>query len=546
MARERLGDKLIRLGLITPEQLNIALKEQKRTGELLGEVLIRLGFITEEQLMNALSEQKGIERVRLSSYLIDPEAIKLIPKKLAERYKVIPISKKDGALVIGMVNPFDLEALDVISRFTGMRIKPVAIKEEEFNEAFSKYYGEVKSIEELLEEILEEKVPPGETDTRVIQIVNYIILKGVKDKASDIHIEPAEAVTRIRYRVDGVMNLGFILPKQIHSSIVTRIKLISQLNISETRLPQDGRTAFKVGEKEIDLRVSTLPSIYGEAVVMRLLGLNEALPKLEELGFTPHNYNLINKAAQKPYGIILVTGPTGSGKTTTLYALLNKIFTVQKTIITVEDPVEYKWELIRQVQVNPKAGLTFARALRSILRQDPDIILVGEIRDEETAEISTQAAQTGHLVLTTLHTNDAISSIPRLSELGVKPFLIGNSLIAVSAQRLVRVICPYCKYSYSASLEEKEYLRLPKKEDLTLYRGKGCEKCKFTGYLGRTVIAEILLIDRELEDLIINQASPVKILDVAVDKGFRTMFEDGKQKILDGITTVEELRRVLG
>ncbi len=543
---EKLGDKLVRLGLITPDQLEIALKEQKRTGELLGEVLLRLGFITEEQLMNVLSERKGIERVELSSYLIEPEVVKLIPKKLAEKYKIIPIAKEDGALVIGMVNPFDFEAIDVVSRFTGIRVKPVAIKEKEFEETFSKYYGEAKSIEELIEEILEEKVPPGEIDTRIIQIVDYIILKGVKDKASDIHIEPAEAVVRVRYRIDGVMTLGFILPKQIHSSIVTRIKLISHLNISETRLPQDGRTTFKVGDKEIDLRVSTLPSIYGEAVVMRLLGLNEALPKLEELGFTPHNYNLLQKTIQKPYGIILVTGPTGSGKTTTLYALLNKTFSVRRTIITVEDPVEYKWELIRQVQVNPRTGLTFAKALRSILRQDPDVILVGEIRDEETAKIAIQAAQTGHLVLTTLHTNDAVSSITRLAELGIKPFLIGSSLIAISAQRLVRKICPYCKDSYKASEEEKAYLKVPKDEEIILYKGKGCKECKFRGYFGRTVIAEILLIDKELEDLIMKQASLIEIMDVALRKGFKTMFEDGKLKVLNGETTVEELKRVLG
>lgn len=291
-SKERLGDKLVRLGFITPEQLDIALKEQKRTGELLGEVLLRLGFLTEEELMNALSEQKGIERVDLSSYIISPEIIELIPKKLAERYKVIPIAKDGNTLILGMVNPFDVETVDIISRFTGLRVKPVAIKEAEFEEAFAKYYGETKSIEELIDELLEEEVPPGELDTRIIKLVDYIISKGIKDKASDIHIEPAEAVVRVRYRVDGVMSLGFILPKEIHSSIVTRIKLISHLNISETRLPQDGRTTFKVGDREIDLRVSTLPSIYGEAVVMRLLGLNEALPKLEELEFTPHNYNV--------------------------------------------------------------------------------------------------------------------------------------------------------------------------------------------------------------------------------------------------------------
>ncbi len=544
--KERLGDKLIRLGLITPEQLEIALKEQKRTGELLGEVLLRLGFITEEQLINALSEQKGIQQVQISSYIVDPEVIKLVPKQMAEKLKVLPLSKEGNTLILGMVNPFDLEAIDVVSRYTGLRIKPVAIKDEEFEEGFKRYYGEIKSIDELVEEILSEEVPPGELDTRVIQLVDYIILKGIKEKASDIHVEPAEAVTRIRYRIDGVMTLGFILPKKIHSSIVTRIKLMSHLNISETRLPQDGRTTFRFKEREIDLRVSTLPTIYGEAVVMRLLGLTEIIPKLEELGFTEHNYKLVSKAIEKPYGIFLVTGPTGSGKTTTLYAVLNKVFTVKKTIITVEDPVEYKWELIRQVQINPRVGLTFARALRSILRQDPDIILVGEIRDEETAKIATQAAQTGHLVLTTLHTNDAISSITRLKELGVEPFLIGNSLIAVSAQRLVRKICPYCKEPYKATEEEKTYLGVEPEKELTLYKGKGCEKCKFRGYLGRTLIAEILLIDREIEELILKDASYVKILEVALRKGFKTMFEDGKIKAISGMTTVEELKRVLG
>ena len=544
--KERLGDKLIRLGLITPEQLDIALKEQKRTGELLGEVLLRLGFITEEQLMNALSEQKGIERISLSSYLLDPEVIKLIPKKVAERFKVIPLSKEKNTLVLGMVNPFDLEAIDVVSRLTHLRVKPVSITEEEFESSFKKYYGETKSIEDLIEELLSEEVLPGERDTRVIQLVDYIILKAVKEKASDIHIEPAESVTRVRYRIDGVMTLGFILPAQLHSAIVTRIKIISNMNISETRLPQDGRTTFKVGEKVIDLRVSTLPTIYGEAVVLRLLGLNEALPKLEELGFTQHNYETLLKAISKPYGIILVTGPTGSGKTTTLYGVLNRVFTVQKAIVTVEDPVEYKWELIRQVQVNPRGGLTFARALRSILRQDPDIILVGEIRDSETAEIAAQAAQTGHLVLTTLHTNDAVSSITRLKELDISPFVIGETLIAVSAQRLVRKICPYCKTSYKASEEEKKYLRIKEDEEITLYKGKGCERCKFRGYIGRTVIAEILLIDSEIRELIISSSSPGKILETAKKKGFSTMFEDGKQKALEGITTVEELKRVIG
>lgn len=544
--KERLGDKLIRLGLITPEQLEIALKEQKRTGELLGEVLLRLGFITEEQLMNALSEQKGIERISLSSYLLDPEVIKLVPKKVAERFKVIPISREGNTLILGMVNPFDLEAIDVVSRLTHLRVKPVSITEEEFENVFRKYYGETKSIEELIEELLSEEVLPGERDTRVIQLVDYIILKAVKEKASDIHIEPAEAVTRVRYRIDGVMTLGFVLPAQLHSAITTRIKIISNMNISETRLPQDGRTAFKVGERVIDLRVSTLPTIYGEAVVLRLLGLNESLPKLEELGFTQHNYETLLKTISKPYGIILVTGPTGSGKTTTLYGVLNKVFTVQKAIVTVEDPVEYKWELIRQVQVNPRSGLTFARALRSILRQDPDIILVGEIRDSETAEIAAQAAQTGHLVLTTLHTNDAVSSITRLKELGVSPFVIGETLIAVSAQRLVRKICPYCKTSYKASKEEKEYLGIKEDKEITLFKGKGCERCKFRGYIGRTVIAEILLIDNEIRELIISSSSPGKILETARKKGFSTMFEDGKQKVLEGITTVEELKRVIG
>ncbi len=543
---ERLGDKLVRLGLITPEELQIALKEQKSTGELLGETLLRLGFITEEQLTNALSEQKGIQKIDLSSYLVDPTTISLIPKDVAAKYKVIPIALEENVLTVGMVNPFDIEAIDVLMRITGKQIKPVSIKESEFEEAFAKYYGERKSIDEIIEELLGEEITPGEIDTRIIQLVDYILLKGIREKATDIHIEPAEEVIRVRYRIDGVMMLGFVLPKKLQSSISTRIKLISGLNISETRLPQDGRTTFKYGEREIDLRVSTLPSIYGEAVVMRLLGLTEAIPKLEELGFSETTYNLLLKVISKPYGIFLITGPTGSGKTTTLYACLNKIYTVQKTIITVEDPVEYKWELIRQVQVNPRSGLTFARALRTILRQDPDIILIGEIRDEETAEIAIRAAQTGHLVLTTLHTNDAVSSIARLVDMGIKPFLIGNSLIAASAQRLVRKICPYCKYEYEPSKEEKAYLGIPESENIKLAKGKGCDRCRFTGYLGRTVIAEMLTIDEELEDMIINNATSVEIRKKAFEKGFKAMFEDGKTKVLDMITTVEELKRVIG
>jgi len=543
---ERLGDRLIRLGLITPEQLQIALKEQKRTGEVLGETLLRLGFITEEQLTEVLSEYRGIERIDLSSYLVDPLAVSLVPKEIAAKYRVIPISLEGDTLTVGMVNPFDLEAIDVLSRITRRRIKKVSIKESEFDEAFGKYYGETKSIDEIVEELLSERIPPGEIDRRVVQLVDYILLKGVREKATDIHIEPAEEVVRIRYRVDGVMTLGFILPRKLHSAISTRIKLLSGLNISETRLPQDGRTTFKYGEREIDLRVSTLPSIYGEAVVMRLLGLTEAIPKLEELGFSKDNYDILLRVISNPYGIMLITGPTGSGKTTTLYACLNKIYTVQKTIITVEDPVEYKWELIRQVQVNPRAGLTFARALRTILRQDPDIILIGEIRDEETAEIAIRAAQTGHLVLTTLHTNDAVSSIARLVDMGIKPFLIGSSLIAASAQRLVRKVCPYCRYDYDATDEEKEYLGVSKAEPLKLSKGKGCDRCRFTGYLGRTVIAEMLVVGEEIEDLIVNGATTVEIRRKALEKGFKTMFDDGREKVLKRTTTVEELKRVVG
>jgi len=544
--KERLGDKLIRLGLITPEQLEIALKEQKRTGELLGEVLLRMGFISEEDLINALSEQKGIEKVSLSSYLIEPDVISLVPKELALRYKVIPVSLKNGVLTVAMVNPFDVDAIDLLHRITGRRIKPLAVSEEEFRDAFEKFYGEEKSVEEIIDELLKEEVPPGEVDRRIIQIVNHIILKGIKDKASDIHIEPAEAVTRVRYRVDGVMTLGLILPKEIHQSIITRIKLISNLNISETRLPQDGSATFQYRDREVDIRIAVSPTIYGEAAVLRLLGLKETVPKLSELGFSDLNYKLIKRATEKPYGIILVTGPTGAGKTTTLYGVLSSVFTVKKAIVTVEDPVEYKWELIRQIQVNPKAGLTFAKALRSILRQDPDVILIGEIRDEETAQIAVQAAQTGHLVLTTLHANDAVTAIPRLVELGVRPFLIGSSLIAISGQRLVRKICPYCKESYDASAEEKEYLKLPKEKEFKLYRGKGCEKCRFRGYIGRTVIAEVLIVDREIQDLITKDVPSTEIEKLAVKKGFRTMFEDGRDKVLKGETTVEELQRVIG
>ena len=541
---KKLGDILKEEGLITEELLELALKEQKRTGELLGEVLLRLGFVSEEELLRALSKQAGKEEEEIE---VDEELVTKVPKDVALRWKFIPVKKEGEKIVIASPSNHSLELKSFVERFFKAPVEIKPLSETEFDKLFRLYYGEKINIEALVDDILK-RLQGGAnvgSDTAIINIVNHILNKGLDDNATDIHIEPGESVTRIRYRVDGVLKVGLVLPKKIHNSIIIRLKVLAGLDISESRIPQDGAFTFKYGNREVDVRTSILPSIYGEAAVLRLLNVTGELPELPKLGFSEEDLKKVEMVGKQPYGIILASGPTGSGKTTTLYALLNTVFSLKKCIISVEDPPEIKWELIRQVRVNPRAGLTFSSALRSILRQDPDIVLIGEIRDPETADIAVKAAQTGHLILSTVHTNTATEVPLRLQNLNVDPYLFAPVLLGVIGQRLVRKICPYCKAPYPASEREKEILGVPPDKELTLWKGLKCNRCKFTGYMGRTVIAEVFIPDAEIQEEIVKGISAIKLRKLAIEKGMKTMYMDAVNKILRGITTVEELERVL-
>ncbi len=471
MVKEKLsfGESLVADGIITSDQLKKAQDEERRTGERLRKTLVRLGFIAEDDLVMFLSNKLSVPRIELGNYLIDPKIIELIPESLARKYELIPVLKIGNRLTCAMVDPWNVFALDEIRLKTGLIIEPAVATEGEIKKALNEYYGTKGSMEDLIKSIDENKlgVEEGkEIDVKklqgiveepvVIKLVNMIIMKAIQERASDIHIEPEEESLKTRFRVDGMLHEVSSPPKHLQSAIISRIKIMAELNIAERRIPQDGRFSIRMEGKQIDVRVSCVPTIYGENVVMRLLDASNAVLSLEDLGFSKEVLAKFDKLIHRPHGIILVTGPTGSGKTTTLYAALNKINTVEKNIITVEDPVEYKLEGVRQIQINPKVELTFANGLRSILRQDPNVIMVGEMRDHETAEIAIQAALTGHLVFSTLHTNDAPGAVTRMIDMGIEPFLVSSSIIGVLAQRLVRTICPECKEKMIEGVKNKD------------------------------------------------------------------------------------------
>ena len=561
---QRIGDILLEQGLITPQQLKEALEMQKNGNKKrLGEIFVETGVITREELYEVLQYVYETEYVDLSNYVIDPEVISLISEKIALRLKLIPISKNNGELIIAMANPLDVYAIDFVRDHTKIKkIKSLMAPEEDILNAITNYYelGEYDDIIERLgtevvfkEEEYEEDSKKLEAISReapIIQLVNMLIVQGVKDRASDIHIEPNEKGLLIRFRIDGMLHDIRTLPNTIKSAVISRIKILAKMDIAERRLPQDGRFQVKFGTREVDLRVSSIPIVFGEKVVLRLLDKSKGLIKLEQLGFIPEQLEEFKSIITKSYGIILLTGPTGSGKTTTLYAALNEVNSKDKNIITVEDPVEYKLNRINQIQVKPKIDLTFANTLRSILRQDPDIIMVGEIRDAETAQIAVQAALTGHLVLSTLHTNDAASAITRLIDMNVETFLISSSVIAVIAQRLVRVICEKCKEEYIPGKDVLSGLNIKANSNddgkVKLYRGTGCPFCKNTGYYGRTSIYELIVLDEDIRTLIISKASSNIIKDTAIKKGMKTLKDSGLKKALQGITTIEEVLRVAG
>jgi type IV pilus assembly protein PilB len=569
--KKTFGDFLIGLGVITADQLKKASQEQRQKGERLEQAIVRLGYAKEELALQCLADYFNLPYVDLDTYLIDEKMVKTIPEEMARRHTLMPLFKIGSTLTVAMTNPLNLLALDELRNKVKTDVEIAISTEKKIKKTIEQHYGATATtLENTLQHLMKgnmatpsdepsdykkthdlavKDLPTGTMDEApAARMLDLVMIQAIRDRASDIHFEPDERALRVRFRIDGYLYESLNLPKPIHPALTSRIKILAEMDIAETRLPQDGNFNVKMERRGFEIRVSTFPTIYGENVVLRILDQTSPLFKLEELGFSEETLNHFKQLIRKSSGIILVTGPTGSGKTTTLYALLNMINSKEKNIITIEDPVEYRLALIRQTQINPKAGINFATGLRSILRQDPDIIMIGEIRDLETSEIAMQAALTGHLVLSTLHTNDAPEAISRLVDIGVEPYLISSSVIGVLAQRLIRTICPDCKTPHQVDPnvmkdlgEEMAKLKNP----LTLYRGKGCKNCKQSGYWGRSGIYELLMVNEEIKKLISERVSTQVIRDVAKKTaGLVPLRVDGLRKVLEGITTLDEVDRV--
>lgn len=549
-ARRRIGDILVDTGVITSVQLKEALDEQRGTRLRLGDVLIAKGYITHQQFVEVLEFQLGIPQVQIYRQKIDSKVIELISQKVATSHTVLPLRVENNRLVLAMADPLDYFAIDEVRVATGLRVEPMIASKDELVNAINRYYGLQDTIDQITQNMqlrdLEDEHVIHDENSPVVKTVNGIIVQAVKLGASDIHLDPQDGGLRIRYRVDGVMRTERTLPSNMQSIIVARIKIMANLNVAERRIPQDGRVELDVEYRKVDVRIATLPTIHGEKVVIRVLDLGSSLTDVSRLGFTPRNEVVYRRNVEKANGVVLITGPTGSGKTTTLYSALAHLNHESINIITVEDPVEYHLEGINQVEVNHASGLTFARGLRSILRQDPDVIMLGEIRDTDTAEIAIRAAMTGHLVLSTLHTNSAVGTISRLIDMDVEPFLIASSINCVVAQRLLRRICPHCKTAYEPTFEESELLRRYGADIQQLTRGEGCGECGRTGYKGRLAVHEVLEIDRELRALIMTRQPDSVYQDHARKYGLVTLLEDGLAKAASGQTTIAEVFRVLG
>jgi type IV pilus assembly protein PilB len=551
---KQLGQILIELGYITQEQLDVAVEEHRQTPKSLGRVLIDLGMIKEADLVRALAEQVGLEFVDLTEHPVDPTATVLLPEALARRYRALPIGERDGKLLVAMSDPANVYALDDIRTITGRDVQPVVATANDVERAIQKFAGmdsQVEAMATIAADAAQDEVGVEDAleDAPIVKLVNAIMTQAASDRASDVHLEPQEKNLRIRFRVDGVLHEPMPpAPKNIQGGLISRLKVMADLNIAEKRVPQDGRISMKVGGRQLDLRVATLPTVYGEKVVIRILDKTNALLRLEDLGFLEQPYQRFSKSFTKPYGAILVTGPTGSGKSTTMYSALNILNDVNKNIITVEDPVEYRLAGVNQVQVNPKAGLTFAAALRSILRADPDIVLIGEIRDKETATIAIEAALTGHLVVSSLHTNDAPSAITRLVEMDVETFLVASAIDCVVAQRLARKLCERCKQPYEPEQPELEAAGYPEwlwNDIGELHRSVGCPACANTGYRGRLGLYEVMPMTEEIERLTVERSSAEAIKAVAVQQGMLTLRDDGLEKARMGVTSLDEVARVV-
>jgi len=554
--RQQLGEVLLDGGLITPEQLDEAYVDHQRLGHSLGRVLVDRGMLTEPQLVSAVASSIGLRFVELTDYLVDGSAVARVSASVCRRHTALPVGYEDGRLVVAMADPADVVAIDDIRSLTGLDVRPIMATRSDVCAAITRYHRADSDLDDLSVSM----DAAGETqddlagvrevveDAPIVKWVNLLISQAIADRASDIHIEPGERDLRVRFRIDGVLHEVMRSPRTIQAGVISRLKIMSDIDIAERRIPQDGRLSVAANGNKIDLRVATLPTVWGEKVVLRILDNSTALMTLAQLGFRDVNYTRYAESFTKPYGMILVTGPTGSGKSTTLYATLNIVSTPEKNVITVEDPVEYRIPGINQVQTHARAGLSFASALRSILRSDPDVVLVGEIRDHETARIAIEAALTGHLVLSTLHTNDAPSAITRLVEMGIEPFLVGSALDAVLAQRLARRLCERCKEAYSPTAEALRQARFPWQpgEGLpTLYRPRGCSACSKTGYQGRLALHEVMPVTEEVERLAVERGSADAIGRVARAQGMSTLREDGMAKVASGSTSIEEILRVV-
>lgn len=551
--KKRLGDILIESGKLTEEKLKEALVIQKQVGKRLGEILLERNFVTQEDIIEVLEKQLNLERVNLEIITIDKRAIRMISENVCKKHTIFPYEIDGNIIRVAMADPLDIVAIDDVEISTGLKVQPYIALKQSIQRAIDIYYSNQKVLsvaEELSKESDDEldlnKIEEIENldNAPIVKMIEYVIKNAVEERASDIHIETYENILRIRYRIDGKLQTISTLPVDTLAPLVTRVKILANLDISEKRLPQDGRILTRVGDKQIDLRVSILPMITGEKIVIRITNKDSFIISKESLGLSGDELELVDKITKHSNGIILVTGPTGSGKTTTLYALLNELNTESKNIITVEDPVECAIEGVNQVNVNNKVGLTFAAGLRSILRQDPDIIMVGEIRDTETAQIAIRAAITGHLVLSTLHTNDAPSSILRLEDMGVQRYLIANAIKGVIAQRLVRKICPKCGEEHEATQYEKGILNINEDEQVMLRKGRGCVYCNNTGYSGRMGIYEIMEVTREHREAILKSVSGDILQEIAVKHGMKTLGQACRKVVLEGKTTVEEMLNV--
>jgi len=551
----QLSDILLSDGLVTEGQLTAADQEQKSGGRPLGRILIDSGALTEAQLVKALAMQIGLRFVDLSDFPVDGSAVALLSATVCRRHNALAIGYEDGRLLVAMADPANVFAVDDIRSLTGMEVKPVVATRTDVVAAIGRFHradGDLDDLTMAMDAKAEDddlsKVRELTEDAPIVKFVNLLISQAIQDRASDIHIEPNERDLRVRFRIDGVLHEIMRSPKNIQSGVISRLKIMADINIAERRIPQDGRLSVNLDGKKIDLRVATLPTVWGEKVVLRILDNSTARLNLSDLGFSAENFARFSTSYVKPYGMILVTGPTGSGKSTTLYATLNIVSTVDRNVITVEDPVEYRLPGVNQVQTNNKAGLTFASALRSILRADPDIVLIGEIRDHETAQIAIEAALTGHLVLSTLHTNDAPSAITRLVEMGIEPFLVGSAIDCVLAQRLARRLCKRCKASYVPTAEALAAARFPwpgGEAPPTLFRPVGCQACSKTGYQGRLALHEVMNVSPEIERMAVEHASAAAINEIACEQGMTTLRNDGLAKVLTGVTSIEEILRVV-